>query len=355
MRALLRMTLGVLVVVVSVQTVRAADAPRELGDIQWHRGFDASAAEAAKQNRPMLVLFQEVPGCSTCVNYGQGPLSHPLIVEAAETLFHPVAVFNNIDGADKTTLASFKEPSWNNPVVRVMTPDRKPLAPRLANDYSLAGLAGAMVAALDASDTTVPTWLQLLADEGTARRRGLEQATFVMHCFWEGEGSLGGLNGAITTKPGFVGGAEVVHVQFDPKVISYEKLLGEARKMKCASKVFTHNKAQQTAAAKVVGEQATPLKSSIRPDKTPKYYLANTVYEHIPMTETQAARVNSAIGSKRNPDGFLSPRQIALIETVRKHPSASWPTVVGTTDITRAWKEVSAVAVRVSGQSLSRK
>ena len=36
--------------------------PKELGAVAWMRDFDQAQAAAAKQGRPMLVLFQEVPG-----------------------------------------------------------------------------------------------------------------------------------------------------------------------------------------------------------------------------------------------------------------------------------------------------
>ena len=36
--------------------------PVELGTIEWHRGFDAALQEAESKNKPLLVLFQEVPG-----------------------------------------------------------------------------------------------------------------------------------------------------------------------------------------------------------------------------------------------------------------------------------------------------
>lgn len=39
-----------------------ADNPGELGKVAWHRGFDKTLEEARRVDKPLLVLFQEVPG-----------------------------------------------------------------------------------------------------------------------------------------------------------------------------------------------------------------------------------------------------------------------------------------------------
>lgn len=39
-----------------------AQNPVELGKVAWHRGFDKTLEEARRVDKPMLVLFQEVPG-----------------------------------------------------------------------------------------------------------------------------------------------------------------------------------------------------------------------------------------------------------------------------------------------------
>ncbi|MCK5392593.1 MAG: thioredoxin family protein [Deltaproteobacteria bacterium] len=132
------------------------DAPVELGQVDWIRNFDEAAARANEQNKPLLVLFQEVPGCSTSSGYGNNVLSHPLIVEAIETLFVGVAIYNNHKGEDERVLNSFGEPSWNNPVVRIMTPERKELTSRLSGDYTTPGLVRAMITALENNNKTVP-------------------------------------------------------------------------------------------------------------------------------------------------------------------------------------------------------
>src|SRR5262245_19894626 len=130
-------------------------APKELGDVRWSRDLDAAIADAERLERPLLILFDEVPGCSTCVSYGQNVLKNPLLLEAAETLFVPVAVFNNLGGKDREALDAFKEPSWNNPVVRIVDARRNPLAPRLDGDYTQVGLARSMVAALQRAGKVV--------------------------------------------------------------------------------------------------------------------------------------------------------------------------------------------------------
>ena len=40
----------------------AAKQPAELGAVPWERDFDKAIAAARKAQKPLLVLFQEVPG-----------------------------------------------------------------------------------------------------------------------------------------------------------------------------------------------------------------------------------------------------------------------------------------------------
>ena len=58
--------------------VPAKQHPQELGAIDWGRDFDAALARGKRENKPVLVLFQEVPGCSTCTTYGDVVLSQRL-------------------------------------------------------------------------------------------------------------------------------------------------------------------------------------------------------------------------------------------------------------------------------------
>ncbi len=327
------------------------DAPVELGQVDWIRNFDEGASKAIQQNKPLLVLFQEVPGCNTSSGYGKNVLSHPLIVEAIETLFVPVAIYNNHSGEDERVLKSFREPSWNNPVVRIITPDREELVSRLSGDYTKAGLVRAMITALENDNKPVPQYLTLLAQELNVKSGRSERATFAMHCFWVGEGTLAPINGVISTNPGFMGGHEVVEVKFNPDVISYEDLVRKAKSGRVASHVFTVNSKQNEAAKEIVGNDSVSPSSSFRADSRPKYYMSGTLYKYVPMTNTQIARVNAALGSMQSPDIFLSPRQVSIYKYIQDNKDLNWADIVRSSDFNTAWNQT----VSLMGEQITRR
>jgi len=327
------------------------DAPLELGQVEWIRNFDEATAKANEQNKPLLVLFQEVPGCSTSSGYGENVLSHPLIVEAIETLFVGVAIYNNHKGEDERVLNSFGEPSWNNPVVRIMTPERKELASRLSGDYTTPGLVRAMITALENYNKPVPRYLSLLAQELNANNGRSERAVFAMHCFWVGEGKLANINGVISTKPGFMGGYEVVELKFNPEIISFEDLVKRAKSNNVASNIFTENEVQSAVAKDIVGEGSVSPRSSFRADSKPKYYLSGTLYRYVPMTNLQIARVNASLGSLQSPDSFLSPRQLELYKFIQNHQDLNWPNLITSSDFNASWNK----AVSLLNNQISRR
>jgi hypothetical protein len=280
------------------------------------------------------------------VDYGGSVLSHPLVVDAAETLFIPVCVYNNVEGRDKKTLDSFGEPAWNNPVVRIVSADRSLLAPRVNGDYTLQGLVQAMMTALDRRGDKAPPYLQLLAEELAQPREKLEKATFAMHCFWQGELDLGAIPGVVGTLPGFVRNEEVVDVWFDPLRVGYGALLKTALGLDCASTVYARSDAQLQIARKAVGDKAVRSDEKTRPDKEPKYYLYRSDLRHLPMTELQAIRVNRALHRNGDPLLFLSPGQQRLLTAIRKRPEAGWNIAVGK-DFASSFLEAEALASKV--------
>jgi len=146
---------------------RSPAGPRELGLVRWGRSLDAGLAESPQSGRPVLLLFQEIPGCATCVDFGAGPLSSPLLVDAIESEFVPVAIHNNRPGADAELLARFGEPACNFPVLRVLDAGGRDLLPRRDGIYGERGVADRLIAALEAAKRSGASY----ADVRVVRRR----------------------------------------------------------------------------------------------------------------------------------------------------------------------------------------
>ncbi len=287
--------------------------PVELGKVKWLRNYDDAIRVAENKNRPIFLLFQEVPGCSNCTKYGNDILSHPLIVEAIEDLFVPLAIFNNKQGHDKEILDHFGEPSWNNPVVRFLDSSGNLKGDRVANFHSRASLIVSMVDALEKNKKEVPGYLASLEKEFEAEENGTEEFYLSMYCFWTGEKDIAGINGVVGTEAGFMYGREVVKVEYDRQLTDAEKIASKARKVKCADEVYSDKAISTKLPTKTAGKY--------RKDNQDKYYLSNSQYRLIPMTQYQKSLVNSALGFRQNPDYLLSPRQLSLLGKKRNFAS----------------------------------
>ena len=296
--------------------------PVELGKVAWLRDYDEALQRSAETDRPVLILFQEVPGCSTCQSYGKNVLSHPLLVEAIEDLFIPLCIYNNRDGSDRKVLQRYGEPSWNNPVVRVVNARGEDLAPRLSGEYTPYGLCSKMITGLKVAGKEVPGYLQLLEEELYLNRVPKETAYLSMYCFWSGEKEIGKMPGVAGTEAGYMDGKEVVRVTFDPSSVAFEELVREARSVSCADGVYTDKAGLKTEASEVLGEGRVKATKSYRKDSEDKYYLRKSPYRKLAMTPLQAQRVNSLLGQRKDPSGLLSPRQLKWFEKHKDDPAA---------------------------------
>lgn len=287
---------------------------RELGDVMWLRSYGQALAEAAKQNKPIFLLFQEVPGCQTCVRYGNDVLSHPLMVEMIESHFVPLAIFNNHPGADAEVLRAFGEAAWNNPVVYTLRPDGSPLIGRLANRYDPLAVHAYIGQALREADRDIPAFFELLHGDLLIEAGLAETVTYETPCFWSGETSLAQAPGVIETTAGWVGSEEVVRVQFDPRIVTRKALDRYA-----AGEGFRPN-----------------TQPGYRIDREPEYYLRKHGARRLPLSPAQRTRLNVAIPYGQSPESLLSPRQKAWLrsgdlervsdeDTYRRDIRESWP------------------------------
>ena len=205
----------------------ASDAgqPEEAGKVTWLRDLDAALKASSASGKPVFALFQEIPGCAGCKQFGREVLSHLLVVAAIESEFTPLLIHNNKPGKDAEVLKRFGEPAWNYQVVRFLDAGGADIIPRKDRVWDTGALAERMVATLQNAKRPVPAWLTLLASENSSR---LEQVAMAMSCFWTGEMQIGQLDGVIATEAGFLGGHEVTLVKYNPAALSLAQLVKAA-------------------------------------------------------------------------------------------------------------------------------
>ena len=114
-----------------------------------------------------------------------------------------------------------------------------------------------------------------------------------------------------------MGEVEVVEVEFDPLAVSYETLLERAIAGDCAINIFTRSDAHQALAKQAVGERAIRSEDTIRVVEDQKYYLGRTPLKYLPMTETQATRINANV---KDAERWLSPRQVRQLQDLKRNP-----------------------------------
>jgi len=293
---------SVLVLILSISSAQertnATHQDIELGKVSWYRDYDQAIALSAKEGKPVLILFQEIPGCATCRNYGHDVLSSPLMAEAIEDLFIPLAIYNNKKGKDAVVLKQFREPSWNNPVVRIVNKHGQDLTKRVAGNYSAAGLYKAMENVLLLENKTIPPYMQLLGEELAATSKNtISEKYFKMYCFWTGEKHLGSAKGVLNTEAGFMKGHEVVKVTYDKSVLG-ESILEDFAKDQNMLPLSKDN-SYRTAT------------------KDEDYFLQHTIYKYLPLSKLQRTKINSAIGQREAAEKYLSPRQLAWLKQLK--------------------------------------
>lgn len=218
----------------------AAEVRPETGKVRWGRDLDAAKVTARMSGKPIMLLFQEVPGCQGCRQYGAEVLSHPEIVRAAENDFIPVLVFNNQPGRDAEILRQFNEPAWNFQVVRYLNANGQDLIPREENIWTVQATASRMARVLHKLNRPIAPTLAKLA--GIVPAANPQPATltaaFAMYCFWDGEAKFSTVRGVTETEAAFIDGREVVRLSFDPSVVTWAELVRRAEAFDCAHHIY---------------------------------------------------------------------------------------------------------------------
>ena len=292
-------------------TVASTPQPEEAGKVHWGRILETALASSAQTGKPVFALFQEIPGCAGCKQFGHDVMSNPLLVEAVETEFTPLLVHNNKGGRDAEVMKRFGEPAWNYQVVRFLNSNGEDIIPRKDQVWDTGGIAERMIAALTQAKRPVPGYLTLLAAEHSPR---LKQAVFAMYCFWTGEMELGKIDGVITTEAGIMARGEVTKVSYDPAVISLPQLIAAAEKVECANAVYAPSsdlaiaKTSRLNVGTISGYRTAPASDQ-------KKQLGGTAAERLLLSPAEATKVNAWIRNDVSKAlDFLTPSQQAQLK-----------------------------------------
>lgn len=311
-------SLCVFTVFIRISTVvhagQKSNNPVEVGDVNWSRDYTGALAESKSTGKPLFLLFQEVPGCLGCRNFGQNVLTHTLLVEAIEDEFIPVLVFNNkMTGMDGQLLKQFDEPSWNFQVIRFIDADGKDIIPRRDRVWDIGGVATRMIHALETVGRPVPPYLQAVALEHDTE--SLELAALAMACFWTGEYKLGKIDGVTKTEAGWFDGREVTLVTYHTGTIDLASLVEHAQKEECAQSVYVKTTAGFTESSFPVKQfDNNQYRTASQSDQKKQIQGWLKKHENIHLNPMQMTKVNGLMPeNQREALSWLSPRQLEKV------------------------------------------
>ncbi len=288
----------------------------ELGKVKWLRDYNKALEESKLEDKPVLLFFQEIPGCSTCFNFGRDVLSHPLMVEFIENEFIPLAIYNNKPGADRSILTLYNEPSWNNPVVHFINDKGQDIIPKLANNYQPLSMYNKMVEVLKKLGNPIPRYAILLGEDLKIEYGNLKSSIYETPCFWSGETSMA-LHPAVKyTEAGWINNSEVVKVFFDDSQVSLTELNSYA-----INEGFF-----------VIDDHR-----GYKIDERPQYYLSKSSFRYLLLSKAQRSQINVALPYGRQPEHYLSPKQAAMYQDVLKGIGNNGKTGNYKEDIVNSW------------------
>ena len=279
-----------------------AKNPIEVGDVAWGRNYEQALGKARETGKPIFLLFQEVPGCAGCKQFGQDVLSDPKVVDTIERNFIPLLIHNNKGGEDERVRKLYGEPAWNYQVVRFLDADGQDLIPRKDRVWSAPAVMARIDQALEAFKARSPKSPAPAAAKSATKATA--RVALCQYCFWTGEKEIGAISGVLTTEAGFIGGREVTLVTYDPQSVKLEELVGQAVDANVATSIYLDDPQQLPGAQKLSGYRRAP-------ESDQKRQLQGTVFAQLTLTPEQATKVNAF--ARSDPQAalrYLTPEQI---------------------------------------------
>lgn len=313
-----------------------------LGRIHYEPSYSRAREVAQTTNRPLFIIVSENTETRACQEFGRDVLSHPLIVEAAESLFVRVVV--DSPASIKRSLRKGNRKGCNSPEVRVVDArSGKDIVPLVADvRLTVGAVASAMVYALKKIGVSIPHYLKLLLEEERAREflRGgafssARDAIFAVPYFWLGEVKFAGIDGVIATEAGWIEGLESVKVTYDSSRLSFGSLVRQAIKQDIATAIY-YNTEDELLVAEMETEQSNmdltlrKLSENLCPATDSKFCLRKTAFRYVPLTDLQSAQVNHLVwkSKQKEAENLLSPRQMEILDFAQSYSDHQLPDAV---------------------------
>lgn len=369
----------------------------ELGCV--HLEFDTLAQaqhESTSRRRPILCI--ETQG-STIYSMGNVILSHPLVVEAMESLFVTCDYSTDEDDDDEASSNSmsrfFARPS-RQARIRFLDDQAADICPPVTSTTTLVHVVSSMVLALEHSKLFVPQYLRLLLEEESGKVQVLSptrvreisrKAVFGFHDPVQAEVILAGLDGVLSVRSGCLVRQSVIEVTYDSRRLSFCALVRHALQNANASLVYHQTNEERIAAQLEVQRLQAALEtmgkihqryaeSKKRTDEddpdnlitssspprsvaikiallignmrtsrqhVSKPALRQSILKFVPMTDLQSARANRFVSLQQFDKAIhmLSPRQgLIAMQALQVHRSNNFVDVVNV-PITCAWNDLS--------------
>ena len=301
--------------------------------------FDASSFEQALEesketDKPVLIIFQIFHGVPAAVAIGKTVLSHPLLIEAADSLFITVSV--DVGGTtqhDVRLLSRYHESRNHETAIHIVNSKGQDLVLKLEGSRcSIGNVAKAMRGVLERKALKVPTYLKLLEAEFIARdeahtkiaQREANVIAFRTKQIEKIETLIAELNGVVAIECGTIGRGVVVKVTYNPAIVDCKSIVVQALSMGGIETVYWSDPRQVKALESELKLLDVPPQldelgpKSVGRSKDSKHYLRKTLLRFLPLTSLQALQANLAISRNQNEliDDLLSPRQLAILEAV---------------------------------------
>jgi hypothetical protein len=302
----------------------------ELGAVRYETSSVEEAKKIAQErNMPIFCIQAEVPGD---IESGKDVLSHPLIVEALESMFVCAAPKIPRKEFEDRYKPSAGRKAWYT-TINFLDANGEELVPAIGGDTLVVPvIVDCIVRVLTQCKRPIPRYVSLLQEEQCGKstigcsgraKRNCRCIVFGIHDYDRTEVEFAKIDGVLATICGTYIGNRVIRIVYNPKVLSFTTILHYSTERHLADTIYYQTQDEKVAAqmetSRLVEKPAIVkmehLFKIVVHDM--KSALRRSLLGKVPLTDLQATRINLLIhqGQFHEATRLLSPRQFQVTRT----------------------------------------